>query len=168
MAAPGLHAARHARPRVAKSVWLSLACLGCALVLAYLSYDAYAYRAALAGGSRADATIVEYHDCSPCGRWDSNYYVIDLPAQGRVYRTSLQDWSRQGPRAPGSAVQVRYAQKDPAYYVRDAALPLGDGGLREGLGAAALLLAAIEVRRAPRSSAWRRVGAAIDRFAGVT
>ncbi len=96
----------------------------CAVLLGYLSYDSYADRQTLASGSQTNAAIVTFHNCSPCGRWDSNYYVIDLMIDGVQIRSSLDKWSWHGPRTPGSLVRVRYALKDPTYYVQDAELPI--------------------------------------------
>lgn len=134
------------------------------MLLAFLAYDNYAYRDALASGATTDATIVRFHNCSPCGKWDNNYYIIDVPVAGRVVRTTLNDWSWRGPRSPGSTIRVRYAAKNPAYFIRDVDLPLGSGGRNEALGAAALTLAALETWRSPRSRTWGRVGAALSRF----
>lgn len=139
-----------------------------AVLLASASYDDSAYRRELAHGTTAQATIVEFHNCSPCGKFDSNYYVIDLPIAGRTVRTALGDWSWRGARPAGTTVAVRYSPKDPAYYVRDAGLPLGSGGRNAGLGAVALALAALELWRSPRSRVWQRVGAAMDRFGADT
>ena len=149
------------------STKLSLAFLTCAALLAYVAYDSNAYRQELAHGYTTEDTIVGFHNCSPCGRWDSNYYIIEVPVAGRTVRTSLEDWSWRGARPPGFIVQVRYAAKDPAYYVQDAGLPLGSGGRKEGLGAAALMVIAVETWRSQRSRTWKRVGAALDRFAGI-
>lgn len=146
------------------STKLSLAMLLGAALLTFLAHEANDERRALAHGVTADATVVGFHNCSPCGKFDSNYYIIDVPVAGHVIHTGLANWSWRGTRLPGSIVRVRYATEDPAELVQDAGLPLGSGGRNEALGAVALTLAALETWRSSRSRAWKRVGRALDRF----